>query len=163
MREEGSQPGTTTSGNVGTVDLEIVRLPNLGDLPLPRYMSDGASGMDLRAAVESVLSLEPGERTLVPTGVAVAVPTGYEGQVRPRSGLAHKRGVTVLNAPGTIDSDYRGEIKVILANLGEETVNVERGDRIAQLVIAPVVRARWAERRALAETPRNDGGFGHTG
>ena len=145
------------------VAVELKRLPGADDLPLPEYMSDGASGMDLRAAVDGSVEIEPGEVALVPTGIAIAVPPGYEGQVRPRSGLALRSGILVLNTPGTIDSDYRGEIGVILANLGREPFRVERGDRIAQLVIAGVARAVWAERDALSVTVRGDGGFGHTG
>ena len=145
------------------VSVEVVRLPNLGDLPLPAYMSDHASGMDLRAAIDEPIELRSGERSLVPTGIAVAIPMGFEGQVRPRSGLALREGVFVLNTPGTIDPDYRGEVKVILANLGERSFTVERGDRIAQLVISPVARVSWSLRDVLPDTRRNDGGFGHTG
>ena len=126
-------------------------------------MSDGASGMDLLAAVEDAVEIEPGGVELIPTGIAIAVPPGYEGQVRPRSGLALKSGILVLNTPGTIDSDYRGEIGVILANLGREPFTVERGDRIAQLVIAAVARAEWTECDVLSATARGGGGFGHTG
>ena len=115
------------------------------------------------AALDTCVTLEPGERALVPTGFSLEIPTGHEGQVRPRSGLAVKKGLTVVNAPGTIDADYRGELKVALVNLGSDTVTVERGDRIAQLVVAPVVRVDVIEVDALSETPRGDGGFGHTG
>lgn len=130
---------------------------------LPAYQTEGASGMDLLADLEGEVVLPPGGRMLVPTGVAVAIPPGVEGQVRPRSGLAARSGVTCLNTPGTIDSDYRGEIRVILVNLGEEPFVLRRGDRIAQLVFAPVLRAVLEESEALAETPRGEGGFGHTG
>lgn len=130
---------------------------------LPRYMTEGAAGMDLCAALEKPLRLAPGERTLVPTGIALAIPPGYEGQVRPRSGLALRQGVGMVNAPGTIDADYRGEIGVILINLGGEEVTIAAGDRIAQLVIAPVQRARLLPVEELDETARGDGGFGHTG
>ena len=148
-----------------SVSIAIVRLEHGRDLPLPAYETNGAAGMDLRAAVadDAPLVLRPGERATAPTGIAIALPDGYEAQVRPRSGLALRSGVTQLNTPGTIDSDYRGEIKVILINHGEEAVTIRRGDRIAQLVIAPVVRGAWAEREALDATARGDGGFGSTG
>ena len=125
----------------------IRRLPNNPDLPLPAYETAGAAGMDLRAAVteEEPIVLRPGARAAVPTGLAVALPLGFEGQVRPRSGLAARHGITQVNTPGTIDSDYRGEVKVILINLGEEDFTIRRGDRIAQLVIAPVTQAQWTE------------------
>jgi len=129
----------------------------------PAYASSGAAGCDLRAAIEAPLLILPGGRALVPTGVAVAIPEGYEGQVRMRSGLAHDRGLALLNAPGTIDSDYRGEIRLILANLGSEPVTLERGERIAQLVFAPVVRARFERVGELPASPRAQGGFGSTG
>src|SRR5690348_13034691 len=130
-------------------------------LPLPSYATSGAAGLDLRA--DLAVTLLPGERALVPTGVRLAIPEGYEGQVRPRSGLALRDGVTCLNSPGTIDSDYRGEVGVILANLGQKAVALQRGDRIAQLVIAPVVRAELVESTSLPESGRGAGGFGHTG
>ncbi|MGM0575864.1 MAG: dUTP diphosphatase [Myxococcota bacterium] len=133
------------------------------DLPLPRYMTPGSAGMDVVAAVEGEVVLEPGERTLVPTGLALGVPSGFEVQVRPRSGLALKHGVTLANAPGTIDSDYRGELGVLLVNLGLEAYTVHRGDRVAQLVVAPVVQVRVESVDTLDETPRGRGGFGHTG
>ncbi len=138
-----------------------MRLPNSGGLPLPAYASDGAAGMDVVAA-ES-LTLRPGQRAAVATGMAFAIPPGWEIQVRPRSGLALKNGITCLNAPGTIDSDYRGEVKVILANLGDEYFEVKRGDRIAQLVPAQVQRARIVEVDELDPTRRGSGGFGSTG
>jgi dUTP pyrophosphatase len=141
--------------------VEIRRLPNNEDLPLPAYETAGAAGMDLRAA--EAVTLKPGARHLVPTGLAIALPDGFEAQVRPRSGLAVKHGVTVLNAPGTIDSDYRGEVKVILANLGSEPFVIARGDRIAQLVPAAVQRATLAEVDSLDDTARGAGGFGSTG
>lgn len=130
---------------------------------LPRYMSDGASGMDLFACLQEDLVIYPGRWALVPTGVALAIPPGYEGQVRPRSGLALEHGVTLLNSPGTIDSDYRGEVKVILVNQGSEPFTVKDGDRIAQLVIQPVTRVYLKETGDLPPTTRSDGGFGHTG
>lgn len=143
----------------------IRRLAHNADLPLPAYETAQAAGMDLRAAVpeDEPLVLRPGGRFPVPTGLAFALPDGFEGQVRPRSGLAAKNGVTCLNTPGTIDADYRGEVKVILVNLGEEDFTIRRGDRIAQLVIAPVVQARWAEVESLDDTARGAGGFGSTG
>ena len=146
-----------------TPEIKIVRLPHGADLPLPAYESEGAAGMDLRAAVEEPLILQPGERTATPTGIAIALPKGFEGQVRPRSGFALREGVTTLNTPGTIDCDYRGEVKVILINHGAKPVTIVRGDRIAQLVIAPVVQASWAEVQNLDETARGAGGFGSTG
>ena len=145
--------------------IPIKRLDHNPDLPLPAYESAGAAGMDLRAAVpaDAPMTLKPGGRAMVPTGLAFAVPPGFEAQVRPRSGLAAKAGVTCLNTPGTIDSDYRGEVKVILINLGEEDFVIRRGDRIAQLVIAPVTRGEWLETSELDETARGEGGFGSTG
>ncbi len=143
----------------------ITRLPHGADLPLPAYETAQAAGMDLRAAVpqDEPLVLRPGSRFAVPTGLAFALPPGFEGQVRPRSGLAFKHGVTCLNTPGTIDADYRGEVKVILINHGEEDFVIRRGERIGQLVIAPVVQAVWAEVETLDETARGAGGFGSTG
>lgn len=136
---------------------------NFNDIPLPSYSTEGSSGLDLRAAVEDKIIIKPFETALVPTNLAVEIPEGYEGQVRPRSGLAAKNFVTVLNTPGTIDSDYRGEIKVILTNFGKEDFVVNRGDRIAQLVISKVERAEIVEVQDLNSTKRNQGGFGHTG
>lgn len=146
-----------------TVRLEFKKLPHGADLPLPRYQSDLAAGLDLLAAVEASVVLEPGKRVLVPTGLSMSLPAGFEGQVRPRSGLAAKNGVTVLNTPGTIDADYRGEVKVILINLGDEPFVIERGSRIAQMVIAPVLQAEIVEVEELSETARGTGGFGSTG
>ncbi|WP_346893011.1 dUTP diphosphatase [uncultured Roseibium sp.] len=146
-----------------TARLELKRLAHGADLPLPAYQSDLAAGLDLQAAVDAPLVLEPGKRALVPTGLAMAIPAGFEGQVRPRSGLAAKNGITVLNTPGTIDADYRGEVKVILINLGDEAFTIERGSRIAQLVIAPVHQADIVEVEVLSETDRGEGGFGSTG
>jgi len=143
--------------------IAVVRLAHGADLPLPAYESAGAAGMDLRAAVDAPMILAPGARAAVPTGLAMALPPGFEGQVRPRSGFALRDGVTTLNTPGTIDSDYRGEVKVILINHGADTVTVRRGDRIAQLVVAPVIQAVWAEVDNLDETARGAGGFGSTG
>jgi dUTP pyrophosphatase len=143
------------------ITIALLRLPNGTDLPLPAYATDGAAGMDVVAAED--LTLAPGARHAVATGFAVAIPPGYEIQVRPRSGLALKHGITCLNTPGTIDSDYRGEVKVILANLGSEPFPIVRGDRIAQLVPAPVQRATLSEVASLDETTRGSGGFGSTG
>jgi dUTP pyrophosphatase len=145
------------------VRVSLRRLPEGQGLPLPAYMSDGAAGADLCAAVADTLVIEPGLRALVPTGFAIALPPGYEAQVRPRSGLALKHGVTCLNSPGTIDADYRGPVGVILANLGSEPFTVRRGDRIAQLVVAPVTRAQFEEAGELSATARAHGGFGSTG
>ncbi len=146
------------------VALAIRRLPHADGLPLPAYESAGAAGMDLRAALpDAPLVLPAQARALVPTGLALQLPDGYEAQVRPRSGLAAKHGVTVLNAPGTIDSDYRGEVKVALINLGGDEFTIRHGDRIAQLVVAPVTRAELVETDALDETGRGEGGFGSTG
>ncbi len=138
-------------------------LPHGEGLELPSYATAGSAGCDLRAAIEASLLILPGGRARVPTGVAVAIPPGYEGQVRMRSGLAYDKGLALLNAPGTIDSDYRGEIQVILANLGSEPVTLERGERIAQLVFAPVARARFEKVDELSSSHRGEGGFGSTG
>jgi dUTP pyrophosphatase len=146
-----------------TVSVPVRRLASAGDLPLPSYATPHAAGLDLFAAVDSALALAPMERAVVPTGLALELPEGYEGQVRPRSGLAARHGVTVLNAPGTIDADYRGEVQVLLVNLGTETFVITRGARIAQLVVAPVSRAALVEARALEPTARAAGGFGSTG
>ncbi|BCV24983.1 MAG TPA: dUTP diphosphatase [Firmicutes bacterium] len=141
----------------------VVRLPHGAGLPLPQYMSPGAAGADLYAALAAPLTIPPGGRALVPTGLALALPPGWEAQVRPRSGLAWRHGVTVLNSPGTIDSDYRGEVQVILVNLGTEPFVVRRGERIAQLVVSPAVQVCFAEVEELPPTERGAGGFGHTG
>jgi dUTP pyrophosphatase len=146
-----------------TPHVAVVRLPEGEGLPLPSYMSHGAAGADVVAAVERDLVLAPGERAVVPTGFALEVPAGYEVQVRPRSGLAAKHGITCLNSPGTIDSDYRGPVGVVLVNLGHEPFVVRRGERIAQLIVAPIVQAEFREVQALAGTARGQGGFGSTG
>ena len=138
-------------------------MPHGSGLQLPSYATPGSAGLDLSAAVASELVLAPGERAAVPTGIAIALPEGYEAQVRPRSGLALRHGVTVLNSPGTVDADYRGEIQIILANLGREPVTIARGQRIAQLVVAPVQRVLWQETEVLPESRRGAGGFGSTG
>ncbi len=140
-----------------------MRKQGCADLPLPRYMSAAASGMDLYAAVDKAVMLERNEIQLIPAGIHIELPPGYEAQVRPRSGLALKHGLTIVNTPGTIDSDYRGEIGIIMGNLGKESFTVERGMRIAQLVIQPVYRAELIEVECLEETSRGAGGFGHTG
>lgn len=145
------------------VEVLIRRLPEAADLPLPRPATAHSAGFDLRARVEEAIEIAPGARTIVPTGVAVALPQGFEAQVRPRSGLALHRGLTLLNTPGTIDADYRGEIGVILINLGHETVRIERGERIAQLVIQRLPLVRLTQVEELPVTDRGPGGFGHTG
>jgi dUTP pyrophosphatase len=147
----------------GNVEVSILIEPHGEGLPLPAYESDSAAGMDLRAAIAGPLTIPPGQRVLVPTGIRIALPVGTEAQVRPRSGLAIKHGIGLVNAPGTIDADYRGEIRVILINHGDKDFLIERGDRIAQLVIAPVLRASWKEAASLDDTERGEGGFGHTG
>jgi dUTP pyrophosphatase len=146
-----------------TVPVRVRRLPHNQDLPLPGYATDGAAGMDLLAAVTEPVVVAPGQRVLIPTGLAIALPPGYELQVRPRSGLALRHGIVLPNSPGTIDEDYRGEIQVIVLNTGSEPFRVERGTRIAQAVLAPVVRASWQEVADLDVTTRNAGGFGSTG
>ena len=145
------------------IQVALQRLAHGAGLPLPDYATADAAGMDLVAAVTRPVTLAPGERGLVPTGLAIALPAGFEAQVRPRSGLALKHGVTLLNSPGTIDADYRGEIGVILVNLGQAPFTVERGTRIAQMVVAPVTRVSWTETATLPETARGAGGFGSTG
>jgi dUTP pyrophosphatase len=148
-----------------TPTVAVKRLPHGEGLPLPAYETQHAAGMDLRAALpeDAPLTLRPGDRHAVPTGLCLAIPPGFEGQVRPRSGLAARSGVTCLNSPGTIDADYRGEVRVILINLGEEAVTIRRGDRIAQLLISPVAQAEWREVDSLDGTARGEGGFGSTG
>jgi dUTP pyrophosphatase len=145
------------------VRVALKRLPEANDLPLPSYMSEHAAGADLCAALETELTLAPGARALVPTGLSIALPAGFEAQIRPRSGLALRHGITCLNTPGTIDADYRGPIGVILANLGSVPVTIRRGDRIAQLVVAPVSRAQFDLVEELPESTRAGGGFGSTG
>lgn len=148
-----------------SVDVEILQLPHAADLPLPAYQTAGASGLDLMAAIpaDGAMTIEPGRFTAIPTGLVIALPQGLEGQVRPRSGLAARHGITVLNAPGTIDADYRGEIAVILINHGRESFSVTRGMRIAQLVIVPIVSAQLTKVGKTSETIRGSGGFGSTG
>lgn len=147
----------------GIMTVPLQRLAHALDLPAPAYASVHAAGLDLLAAVAEPLTLAPGTRAQVPTGIAIALPEGFEAQVRPRSGLAARHGLTVLNSPGTVDADYRGEIAVVLINLGEEAFRIERGMRIAQLIIAPVTRIRWSEAGQLSSTERAGGGFGSTG
>jgi len=144
------------------IEVSIRKMPGTEDLPLPRYMTGQAAGMDIMAAVREEVTILPGARTLVPTGVAVALPEGYEAEIRPRSGLAVRHGVTLVNAPGTIDSDYRGEVGVILINHGREPFVIRRGDRVAQMVVHRVCRVVWAVCGELSPTERGDGGFGHT-
>lgn len=139
------------------------KLPHAEDLPLPSYESEYAAGMDIRAALDEPVELEPGSRKLIPTGLKMALPKGYEAQIRPRSGLAYRNGITMLNTPGTIDADYRGEVKVLAVNLGDDSFTIEHGDRVAQMVIAPVTQAEVKEVDDLSETERGDGGFGSTG
>ncbi|MBI4634362.1 MAG: dUTP diphosphatase [Deltaproteobacteria bacterium] len=144
------------------ITISIQRLPGNEDIVLPRYMTEHAAGMDIHAAVADDLVILPGQRTVIPTGIAVQLPEGYEAEIRPRSGLALKNGVTLVNAPGTIDADYRGEIGVIIINHGTEPFVVKRGDRIAQMVVHQVCRVTWMVSRQLGATPRGGGGFGHT-
>ncbi len=145
------------------LNVAITQLPHAKGLTLPQYATEHAAGLDLEAAIDTPITLKPGERALVATGLAIALPAGYEAQIRPRSGLAFKNGVTVLNSPGTIDADYRGEIKIILANLGTEPFTVERGMRVAQMVVASHSRVSWEAVEALDKTERGTGGFGSTG
>lgn len=152
-------------GHTQEVQIAVQRLAHGADLPLPAYVTEGAAGMDLMAALpdNENMEIKPGARALVPTGLAIALPKGFEAQIRPRSGLAVKNGITVLNSPGTVDADYRGEVKVILVNLGADSFTVTRGLRIAQMVIAPVTRGVWTQTGHLPETDRGAGGFGSTG
>ena len=145
------------------VAVAVTRLPGNDDIELPRYETAQSAGLDLAAAVAATVVLAPGGRATIPTGLAIALPPGHEAQIRPRSGLAARSGITVLNAPGTVDADYRGEVKVVLANLGGEPFAVERGMRIAQMVVAPVTRIAWDEVEALPDSARGAGGFGSTG
>jgi len=163
MTSASSKPNSPSLPNNGPVRIELRRLPGGEGLPLPEYMSEGAAGADVCAAVDADVTLGPGERALVPAGFTLAIPPGFEVQVRPRSGLALRHGVTLLNTPGTIDSDYRGPVGVLMVNLGSEPYVVRRGERIAQLVVAPVARAVFEESAELSETARAAGGFGSTG
>jgi len=143
--------------------LSIIRLPHATDLPLPAYESSQAAGMDLRAAIDAPLVIAPGERQLVPTGLSIELPDHHEGQIRPRSGLAFKHGITVLNSPGTIDADYRGEVKILLINHGSENFEITRGMRIAQMIVAPVMQVNIIEAESLSDTARGGAGYGSTG
>lgn len=150
---------------MNTIKIQVAPLPHFEGLALPAYETALSAGMDMRAAIpaDAPITLEPGRRALVPTGLTIALPAGYEAQMRPRSGLAIKHGVTCLNSPGTVDADYRGELKVILINLGQEPFVIQRGERIAQVVIAPVTQGEWEVAAELSETARGAGGFGSTG
>lgn len=145
------------------MNIQFKKLPHAEDLPLPSYESQYAAGMDIRAALDDPIKLAPGKRQLIPTGLKMALPEGYEAQIRPRSGLAYRNGITMLNTPGTIDADYRGEVKVLAVNLGDEPFVINHGDRVAQMVIAPVTQAEVEEVEDLSETERAEGGFGSTG
>ena len=147
---------------VNEVEIAIMQLPGCDDLPLPRYMTEQSAGMDICAAVAQEVTILPGRREVIPTGMIIALPAGYEAQIRPRSGLALKHGITLVNSPGTIDDDYRGEIKLLVINHGESSFVVRRGDRMAQMVINRVCRGQWRQRQTLDETARGQGGFGHT-
>lgn len=160
---KGVSPGFLNIMPWQSTTIRVQREPETEDLPLPSYATPGSSGVDLLAAVGTETVLHPGERKLISTGIRVAIPAGLEGQLRPRSGLATRHGISIVNSPGTIDSDYRGVIQVILINHGNEPFTIRRGDRIAQLVISPVTRAEFPEVASLPETARSDGGFGHTG
>jgi len=146
-----------------SINIQFQRLPGLKDLPLPAYQTKDSAGMDIVAANEHTIELQPGERCLVPAGFKMALPRGYEAQIRPRSGLAFKNGITMLNSPGTIDADYRGEVKVLAINHGNKIFDIKRGERIAQMVIAPILKVFAEEVEILPETERNEGGFGSTG
>jgi dUTP pyrophosphatase len=161
-----SEPSSRQPGSPAIpakIRVEITREAHANDLPLPQASTEAAAGLDLRAAVAEPILIQVGERSLIPTGWRIALPMGFEAQVRPRSGLALRHGILIPNSPGTIDADYRGEIQVILMNAGTEVFRVERGDRIAQLVVASVVKPEWIEVAELDSTDRGDGGFGHTG
>ncbi len=163
MSEPPSSSSQPRETSLARVRVEITRDAHADGLPLPQGSTEAAAGLDLRAAILESISISPGERRLIPTGWRIALPVGFEAQVRPRSGLALRHGILIPNAPGTIDADYRGEIQVILMNAGTEDFEIERGDRIAQLVVAPVVRPEWVEVDGLDPTERGEGGFGHTG
>jgi dUTP pyrophosphatase len=149
---------------IDTLDVRILRMkPEETDIPLPVYATDGSAGMDICAAVEQDIEIQPGDTALIPTGFIIELPQGHEAQIRPRSGLAIKHSLGILNSPGTIDSDYRGEVKVILTNFGKKSYIIHRGDRIAQMIVAKYERVQWKESSSLAESIRGEGGFGHTG
>jgi dUTP pyrophosphatase len=147
---------------IDEVEIAILQLPGCDDLPLPRYMTERSAGMDICAAVDQEITILPGRREVIPTGMVIALPAGYEAQIRPRSGLALKFGITLVNSPGTIDADYRGEIKLLMINHGENAFVVRRGDRVAQMVVHRVCRGQWRRQKTLDETTRGQGGFGHT-
>jgi dUTP pyrophosphatase len=155
--------GTRSASRARSRQVKAVRLPHAADLPLPAYQSSGAAGLDLLAAVETPVTLSTGERRLIPTGLILELPAGFEAQIRPRSGLALKHGITVLNSPGTVDCDYRGEVQVLLVNLGDQPFTIARGERIAQLVVARYERVRLVAASAASATRRGGGGFGSTG
>ncbi len=163
MRPSQPREDGTPNNNSSAIVIPVQVMPEARGLPLPEYQTPHSAGMDLRAAISESVTIEPGQRGLISTGLRIALPVGYEAQVRPRSGLAIERGITVLNSPGTIDADYRGTIKVVLINLGTEPFTVNYGDRIAQLVIAPISRAQWAAVAEVDHTARGPGGFGSTG
>ena len=148
---------------MNSISVSIKRLDGTDDIAFPTYMTPHSSGMDICAAVKESIVIQPGDKAIIPTGFAIALPVGYEAQVRPRSGLAVKHGIGILNTPGTIDADYRGEVKIIIINLSRSDFEIKRGDRIAQMVIQPVVTACWEEVSDLPDSERMDGGFGHTG
>lgn len=150
-------------GTLEQIEIYIKRLRKDRPIPLPQYMTEGSSGMDLYASLEEEVTLQTGERKLIPTGISVAIPEGFEGQIRPRSGLAMEKGIGLVNAPGTVDSDYRGEVGILLINFGQDPVTIRNGERIAQMVISRVFRSTLVEVDELPPTPRQTGGFGHTG
>lgn len=164
---DAAEPGGAGGGSAHTgheaVRVIVSRLPGNDDLPLPAYATPGSAGADIAAFLEEPVTIEPGERAAIGTGLRIALPEGYEAEVRPRSGLAAKHGLTILNAPGTIDADYRGEVRILLVNLGRHPVTIRRGDRIAQVLVRPVARVCFAEAAELPESSRGEGGFGHTG
>ncbi|HIF93966.1 MAG TPA: dUTP diphosphatase [Myxococcales bacterium] len=161
--DSGNAGSAPTASALSRIRVEITRDAHATDLPLPEASTEAAAGLDLRAAIDESILISVGQRSLIPTGWHIALPLGFEAQVRPRSGLALRHGILIPNSPGTIDSDYRGEIQVILMNAGTQDFRIERGDRIAQLVVAPVVRPTWVEVETLDSTARGQGGFGHTG
>ena len=163
MLQTQTKPQNNSTSQLDHVEIELMQMPHAAELPVPAYSTLLSAGMDLTAAIDTALIIAPGERALLATGLAIALPPGFEAQIRPRSGLAAKNGVTVLNTPGTIDADYRGEIKVILINHGQEPFTVERGMRIAQMVIARYATVTWKTVDALGDTTRGAGGFGSTG
>ncbi len=162
-RESSLMLASSRDDDDNLIAVQVVRMPHASDLPLPTYATPHSAGCDLLAAVTDEVTLRPMERAMIPTGLCIALPDGFEAQIRPRSGLAIKHGITCLNTPGTIDADYRGEIKVILINLGSDPITISRGMRVAQMVVAPVTRIEWEPVQKLAKTGRGEGGFGSTG